>query len=598
MLSRITGIAGRRRASNRALTALRALLRSNEFYLIPLALVVGVVAGAIVTLMSEIAQIAHVLIFGIPIDVRLSANATVNPIVALVAPALGGLSLGIMEWSRRRLKISSAVDPIEANALRGGRLSARDSVVVSGQTMISNGCGASVGLEAGYTQIGAGAASLIGQFLNLRRNDLRLIVGCGAAAAIAAAFGAPITGAFYACELIVGVYAVASAAPILAASLAGALTAQYLGGAPYSLEVSHVGSVGLEQYLALVGLALIVAIIGILVMRSSSIFERVFAQKWLPVWLRPVIGGLVVGGLAIVTPQVLAAGHGAMVLDLHRDMAIGFIATVIALKLIACLVSLASGFRGGLFFCSLFVGSLLGKFFAAVLVWTGLGFTVDPMVSMLTGMATLGVAIVGGPLTMSFLVLEMTRSVDVTAVVLAGCIVTSIFVRFMFGHSFSTWRLHLRGETIRSANDVGWLRNLTVERMMRTDVGKVPSTTTIAACRREFVLGSRQAIVVVNNSDDYCGLVLLPELYLGELDAIADDIQVVELARYTDVALLPEMNVKTAMKLFDDAEAEVLAVLESADSRKVIGFLSESFARRRYVEEIDQATRGVLGALS
>jgi CIC family chloride channel protein len=598
VLSRINAITGRRRGSNRALTAVRALLRSNEFYLIPLALVVGVVAGAIVTLMSEIAQIAHVLIFGIPIDVRLSANATVNPIIALVAPALGGLSLGIMEWSRRRLKISSAVDPIEANALRGGRLSARDSVVVSGQTMISNGCGASVGLEAGYTQIGAGAASLIGQFLNLRRNDLRLIVGCGAAAAIAAAFGAPITGAFYACELIVGVYAVGSAAPILAASLAGALTAQYLGGAPYSLEVSHVGSVGLEQYLALVGLALIVAIIGILVMRSSSIFERVFAQKWLPVWLRPVIGGLVVGGLAIVTPQVLAAGHGAMVLDLHREMAIGFIATVVALKLIACLVSLASGFRGGLFFCSLFVGSLLGKFFAAVLVWTGLGFTVDPMVSMLTGMATLGVAIVGGPLTMSFLVLEMTRSVDVTAVVLAGCIVTSIFVRFMFGHSFSTWRLHLRGETIRSANDVGWLRNLTVERMMRTDVGKVPSTTTIAACRREFVLGSRQAIVVVNNSDDYCGLVLLPELYLGELDAIADDIQVVELARYTDVALLPEMNVKTAMKLFDDAEAEVLAVLESADSRKVIGFLSESFARRRYVEEIDQATRGVLGALS
>ena len=103
--------------SNRALTALRALLRSNEFYLIPLALVIGVVAGAIVTLMSEIAQIAHVLIFGIPIDVRLSANAYVNPVIALVAPALGGLSLGIMEWSAPPLKISSAVDPIEANAL-------------------------------------------------------------------------------------------------------------------------------------------------------------------------------------------------------------------------------------------------------------------------------------------------------------------------------------------------------------------------------------------------------------------------------------------------------------------------------------------------
>ncbi|HWL18747.1 MAG TPA: chloride channel protein [Bradyrhizobium sp.] len=595
MLSRLTRII-ERRGSNKALTRLRALVRSNEFYLIPLALVVGVVAGAVVTLMSEIAQIAHVLIYGIPIDVRLSANAYVNPTTALMAPALGGLALGVMEWLRRRWKIANAVDPVEANALRGGRLSARDSVVVSGQTLLSNGCGASVGLEAGYTQIGAGAASLLGQFLNLRRNDLRLIVGCGAAGAIAAAFGAPITGAFYAYELIVGVYSVASAAPILAASLSAALTAQWLGGAPYSLEVSHVGAVGLEQYLALIGLALIVSAVGIVVMRSSPTVERLFA--WIPVLIRPVVGGVGVGAMAIVTPQVLAAGHGAMVLDLHRDMAISMIAIIITLKLIACLMSLASGFRGGLFFASLFVGSLLGKLFAAVLALSGLGITVDPVVSMLAGMATLGVAIVGGPLTMSFLVLEMTRSVDVTAVVLAGCIVTSIFVRFMFGHSFSTWRLHLRGETIRSANDVGWLRNLTVERMMRSDVGKVPATTTIAACRREFVLGSRPAIVVVNNSDDYSGLVLLPELFSGELDSIADEIQVVELARFTDVALLPEMNVKTAMKIFDDAEAEVLAVLESEDSRKVIGFLTESFARRRYVEEIDQATRGVLGALS
>lgn len=597
MLPRFTGIIDRRNP-NRALTRLRALLRSNEFYLIPLALVVGVITGAIVTLMSEIAQISHVLIYGIPVDVRLSANAYVNPIVAMIAPAAGGLLLGIMEWLRRRWKIANAVDPIEANALRGGRLSLRDSIVVSGQTLISNGCGASVGLEAGYTQIGSGAASLLGQILNLRRNDLRLIVGCGAAAAIAAAFGAPITGAFYACELIVGVYSVGSAAPILAASLSGALTAQWLGGAPYSLEVPHVNSVGLEQYLALIILALIASVLGIAVMRSSSMFERLFAHSWLPIWIRPVVGGLCVGGMAIITPQVLAAGHGAMVLNLHYQMAAGFVALVIALKLIACLLSLASGFRGGLFFASLFVGSLVGKLYAALLLMSGLDLAVDPLTSMLTGMATLGVAIVGGPLTMSFLVLEMTRSVDVTAVVLAGCIVTSIFVRFMFGHSFSTWRLHLRGETIRSANDVGWLRNLTVERMMRTDVGKVPATTTIAACRREFVLGSRQAVVVVNNSDDYCGLVLLPELFSGDLDSIADEIQVVELARYTDVTLLPEMNVKTAMKIFDDAEAEVLAVLESEDSRKVIGFLTESFARRRYVEEIDQATRGVLGALS
>ena len=100
MPSRIADITGRRRASNRALTTLRALLRSNEFYLIPLALVVGIVAGAIVTLMSEIAQIAHVLIFGIPIDVRLSANAYVNP-------AIAGFTTSVKRRLRRECVASS-----------------------------------------------------------------------------------------------------------------------------------------------------------------------------------------------------------------------------------------------------------------------------------------------------------------------------------------------------------------------------------------------------------------------------------------------------------------------------------------------------------
>src|SRR6202012_3711114 len=142
-------------------------------------------------------------------------------------------------------------------------------------------------------------------------------------------------------------------------------------------------------------------------------------RRWFPVWLRPVIGGLCIGGMAIVTPQVLAAGHGAMVLDLHLEMAMGLIAMIIGLKICACLISLASGFRGGLFFASLFVGCLIGKCFAVALQHSFLNLGIDAMASALTGMACLGVAIVGGPLTMSFLVLEMTSSLEVTAGVLA-----------------------------------------------------------------------------------------------------------------------------------------------------------------------------------
>ena len=147
---------------------------------------------------------------------------------------------------------------------------------------------------------------------------------------------------------------------------------------------------------------------------------------------------------------------------------------MIGLKLVACLISLASGFRGGLFFASLFVGGLIGKLFAMPCCCCPAStLRSTPRRACWPAWRRSGVAIVGGPLTMSFLVLEMTARRRLTAVVLAACIVTSICVRFMFGHSFSTWRLHLRGETIRSANDVGWLRNLTVGSMMRSDVATV-----------------------------------------------------------------------------------------------------------------------------
>src|SRR3569833_1365212 len=135
-----------RKGSIRVVVRLRALLRSNEFYLVPLALAIGIITGAIVTLISQIAQIAHMLIYGIPIDVRLSSKDWVNPAIALLAPACGGLALGVMEWLRRRWKLAAAVDPVEANALRGGRLSLRDSIVVGWQTLVSNGSGSSVGL--------------------------------------------------------------------------------------------------------------------------------------------------------------------------------------------------------------------------------------------------------------------------------------------------------------------------------------------------------------------------------------------------------------------------------------------------------------------
>ena len=347
-----------------ALATTRARLRASEFGMTALAIGVGVVAGLCVAVMTNVVNAAHLRIFSIPFDIRLSATERVAPLAAFGGPMLGGLLLGAIDvWLARR-KAPPAVDPVEANALRGGRMSLPQSLLVATQTVISNGCGASVGLEAGYAQIGAGLASYLGVRSRLRRQDLRMLVGCGAGGAIAAAFGAPLTGAFYAFELIIGAYSLANAIPVFAATLAASLTTQAIIGAPYDITAPAVAPLTFLGYGALIGLGLVAAAVGVGAMRVAALIERAFRAvvRWRLV--RPVVGGLMVGSMALYTPQVLGAGHGALGLDFYWPMSARELAILIVLKLFACLVSLASGFRGGLFFASLFVGSLLGKLYS------------------------------------------------------------------------------------------------------------------------------------------------------------------------------------------------------------------------------------------
>src|ERR1039458_4136811 len=184
---------------------LRAIVRARESSVIVLALIVGALAGLVIAVMGEAVALMHLTFFGLDPGERLSGRGPLNPLYAFLTPCLGGLLFGLATAyiTRRR---GTEVDPIEANALHGGRMSIRGSLIVAAQTVWSSGVGASVGLEAGYTQLASGIASKIGQAFRLRRSDMRVMVGCGAAGAIA--------GAFYGFELIIGSYSVASLAPV------------------------------------------------------------------------------------------------------------------------------------------------------------------------------------------------------------------------------------------------------------------------------------------------------------------------------------------------------------------------------------------------
>ncbi|MGN6459572.1 MAG: chloride channel protein, partial [Pseudolabrys sp.] len=155
---------------------LRALVRARELSLVVLAALVGAAAGLTVAAMGVVVDLMHATLFALPPEARLSGARAIEPIRALV-PLIGGILFGLSLALLARWRPGGEVDPIEANALHGGRMSFRGSLIVACQTMWSSGVGASVGLEAGYTQLASGIASNIGRRLRLRRPDLRLMVG-------------------------------------------------------------------------------------------------------------------------------------------------------------------------------------------------------------------------------------------------------------------------------------------------------------------------------------------------------------------------------------------------------------------------------------
>jgi len=571
---------------------LRAQVRARESSLALLAAVIGAAAGLVVAVMSSCVGALHALFFAVPAGEELSTLAALNPIAAVAVPTVGGLAFGLATLALTRRRPLREIDPIEANALHGGRMSLTGSLSVALQTVWSSGVGASVGLEAGYTQLASGVAATFGRAFRLRRRDLRILVGCGAAGAIAGAFGAPLAGAFYAFELVIGSYSVMSLAPVAVSALVGYLVANAFDPVSLGVGTLYVSHVTARDLVMASAIGIAAAGAGIAIMRSVALTETLFTWLPMPSYARPALGGLFVGLLALVTPRILSSGHGAIHMAAMLNSPLRDVAILFALKALASVVSLGAGFRGGLFFASLLLGTLGGRLFADVLSALLPALSLDPQVYAIIGMGALSVSVIGGPLTMTFIVLETTGDLWLTTAVLVAVVISAQVTRETFGYSFATWRFHLRGESIRSATDVGWIRELTVRRMMRPDVRTVPAHATVGRFRMVYPLGSTAHVVAMDEDKDYAGMVIVAEAHASELD---ENTPLRDILHQSDAMLLPTMTVKEALVVFDKAEAEALAVVHSTESRRVIGLLSEAYALRRYSEQLELRRRELVG---
>ncbi|MBI1171052.1 chloride channel protein [bacterium] len=570
-------------------------VRDSEAMRIAMSAAIGAAVGLVTLFLRDLVALLHQLSFGLDHGDYLSEQSQLDPYRLALVPALGGLVLGLVTYALNRWRPTELIDPIEANALYGGQVSLRDSTRITGLTLVSNACGASVGMEAAYSQLGSGLFSTVGQYFLLRREDQRIMVTAGAAAAIGAAFNAPLAGAFYGFELIHGSYTSRLLAPVTAASLAGVMVVRLLGSGLPLFQVAGPFVIPNSFYLLFALMGVLAAGLGVLTMKGATWVEAALRKAKIASWLRPALGGLALSVIAIGSPQVLGSGHGAIEWHLERHWAALPLAALLIGKAIASSASLGAGFRGGLFSSSLFIGCLLGALMVQALAYFDPAYLEARTAFVLVGMGSVGAAIIGAPFTMVFLVLEATGDFVVTLGVLVGVVVASTVVRLTFGYSFSTWRFHLRGLPVKGGFDIGWSAEMTAARLMRTDARTIPLNLPLTDLKQNYPLGSAKWLFATDSHGRYAGIIDVAAAYDPELNDLTDSLLVADLATGQGSFLLPGDDIKMILNTFSGAQAETLPVLANRVDRQVIGSLSEAFCLRRYSQELEHRRRDELG---
>lgn len=424
----------------------------------------------------------------------------------LAVPAAGGLVVGL---AVRRLLLQQrpcgVVDVIQAAALRGGYLSPKNGLAAAAVNALSIGCGASVGREGPIVHLGATLGFWIARLAQIPQGRVRRLLGCGVAAAIAASFNAPIAGAVFAIEVVVGKYTLHTFAPIAISTIAGtSISRLYYGHEPaFSIPAHPVTSFGDIPVYAVLGL--LSAAVAVAFMLSVEYSARLFERLRCPRWLRPAVAGLAIGAIAIVVPEVLGVGYETTSAALREALTVEWLIAILLAKLVASGLCLGSGFGGGVFSPSLFLGAMAGSAFGGLVEFVYPSGAAGYSAYAVVGMGAVAGAVLGAPLSTTLIVFEMTGDYALTLAVLLATIVSSVLVNDLWGRTFFQWQMQERGVDLTRGHAEQLAMQQRIGDMMRRSVTRLP----VDAGRAEIVdaLKGGAPVYVVDEDRRYVGTI-------------------------------------------------------------------------------------------
>jgi len=561
-------------------------IRSNEtLFGVILAIVVGIIAGFGAVLFWQLIKYISWIFF--------SGGATIfEPLgeyYVVLLPVIGGLIVGpIIYFLAREAKGEGPPEIMEAIAARGGRIK---WIVTPVKVLVSSICigsGGSVGREGPIVQIGASAGSTLGSFFRLSDEWLKTLALCGVAGGISATFNAPLAGIIFALEVIAGRFITPRFGYIVISSVSANVIARiflFSEANPTSFTVPQYELVSYWEILLYAVLGVIIAFAALGFIRFFFKVEDIFARIKIPGYLKPALGGLIIGVIGLYYPQVFGVGYGVHYISggslvqsgvvdqaLMGQVGVATLAVVLVLKIIATSVTLGSGGSGGVFAPSLFIGSMLGGLFGYGVHSLFPENTAFSGAYALVGMGAFFAVVVRAPITTIIILFEITMNYSLILPLLTAVVIGIIVARCFNPESIYTMRLLKKGIDIRQLEQTTPMKMVTVAEIMTRNFPSVPPTMPVTELVTKLKKSGHHGFPVVNDNGDLVGCVTLTDVESALAGGSHEELTVDDISTKSVMTAYPDQYIHDVLVKIG-VDVGRIPVVDKENPRKMVGVL-------------------------
>jgi chloride channel protein, CIC family len=483
----------------------------------------------------------------------------VGPIIHFVAPEVKG---------------HGVPEVLTAIAVRGGRI--RPVVVVAKAicSAITIGSGGSAGREGPIVQIGASLGSTIGQMARLNERRVVNLVASGAAAGIAATFNAPIAGVMFAVEVILGELGIQSLGTIVVSAVTASVVSRAILGDFPAFPVPSYSLVSGWELVFYLMLGLLAGLVGLVYVKALYYFEDAFDTWRFPPYLKPAAGGLILGAIGVLVPQVFGTGFNVIGDTLAGKLSLGLLLVLVVGKILATSLTLGSGSSGGVFAPSLTIGAVLGGAFGMVMHSAFPTIAAPSSAYAMVGMAAVFGAAARAPITAIIILFEMTQDYRIVLPLMFATIVATTFAGHFEKESIYTLKLKLRGIEVNGKNNRNLMGAIPVEAAM-TPLAKLSTVMPDMPLQnlvQMFQETGHHGFAVLDASGDLCGIVTVGDLgqklESGDLDGTVADICTRKL-----LTTFPDETLEDALRHFGMLDVGRIPVVDRHNPRRLLGLL-------------------------